>query len=382
LNTLFSSLGIKERHFLGFFFELKLELKVFKQEAYSFLSKGGIERMTTPNKKAIIEKAIELFHNERCKNGDPAFAISPTEQELAENGFIQTAKSTLMMDQYRSEIEGKNYTENLEDFAFDVELGLKEGTFVSGGRGCGKSSLTKTIVDMFFEHGYVVRIFDNSQSWRRSSIANLVIIKPYSNFQPQYNESYVFDISLLSLEQQKRFIENIVDNDFNYTASLNENERNWRIYVFEEAELLIGTHDQSKPILKLVASGRNFNLSFVVVAQRFAMISTNLISLCGQLYLGTMHEQNDLKKAHNWLGKNVKELAKLDVGKFLRYSKGSITKMATELFTTETKSNLIDVESKSIIPQPIKRKEEISVMPFLKLAMIALFTILLLGVRR
>ena len=100
------------------------------------------------------------------------------------------------------------------------------------------------------------------------------------------------------------------------------------------------------------------------------------------VFFGTLHEQNDLKKAHNWLGKNVKELAKLDVGEFLRYSRGSVTKMATELFTTETKPNLIDVESKSILPQPIKRKEEISVMPFLKLAMIALFTILLLGVRR
>jgi len=241
--------------------------------------------MTTPNRKAIIEKALELFHNERARRGDPAFDTNPEVSELREGGYVSGARSMLMTDQYRSQIEGKDYTENL-DFAFDVELGLKEGTFVSGGRGCGKSSLTKTIVDMFFKHGYVVRIFDNSQVWRSSSIANLAVIKPYSNFEPQYNESYVFDISLLSLEQQKSFIENIVDNDFNYTASLNENERNWRIYVFEEAELLIGTHDQSKPILRLVASGRNLSLSYVVVAQRFAMISTNLISLCGQFFLG------------------------------------------------------------------------------------------------
>jgi hypothetical protein len=306
---------------------------------------------------------------------------TPEYTELLESGYVSTARSMLMRDNHKAYIESE-FVDVPQDFYFDVELGLEQGTFVSGGRGCGKSSLTKTIVDMFFKQGYVVRIFDNSQSWRRSSIANLAIIKPYSNFEPQYNESYVFDISLLSLEQQKRFIENIVDNDFNYTASLNENERNWRVYVFEEAELLVGTHDHSKTILKLVATGRNFKLSYIAVAQRFAMVSTNLISLSGQLYLGRMHEQNDLKKAYNWLGNITKELRKLDVGEFLRYGKGNVTKMAVELFATETKPKLIGVESKSILPQPIKPKQETNITAFLRLGLIVCFIVLLLGVRR
>jgi energy-coupling factor transporter ATP-binding protein EcfA2 len=336
--------------------------------------------MTTANKAQIVQKAIEIWKNDLYKHGyDQLAQNNPTEEELSENGFIQTAKSMLMRDNHKAYVESE-FVDVPQDFYFDVELGLEQGTFVSGGRGCGKSSLTKTMVDVFLKQGYVIKVFDNSQTWRRSSIANLAIIKPYGKFEPQYDQSYVFDISMLSLEQQKSFIENIVDNDFNYTASLNENERNWRIYVFEEAELLIGTYDHSKTILRLVATGRNLKLSHIAVAQRFAMVSTNLISLCGQLYLGMMHEQNDLKKAYNWLGNNTKELRKLDVGEFVRYSKGNVAKMTAELFATETKPKLISVESKPIFPQPTKAKEQINAMPFLRVGMVGGFVLLFLYV--
>jgi len=335
--------------------------------------------MATPRKSEILLKATELFHSERCKNGDPAFAMSPTEQELAENGFIQTARSMLMRDSHKAYVESE-FVDVPQDFYFDLKLGLEQGTFVSGGRGCGKSSLTKTIVDVFLKEGYVVRVFDNSQTWRRSRIANLAIIKPYSTFEPQYAQSYVFDISLLDIEQQKAFIENVVDREFNQTANLDENDRNWRVYVFEECELLVGTHDRSKTILRLCAVGRNLKMSYIAIAQRFQMTSTNLISMSGQIYLGGMHEFNDLKRAYNWIGNNTKELAKLDVGEFVRYSKGNVAKMSVELFVTETKPKLISAESKPILPQPTKQKEQISTMPFLRVGMVGGFVLLFLYV--
>jgi hypothetical protein len=333
-----------------------------------------------PKKEEIYEKAAQMWHEDQYRQGFQP-TTNPEPSELTEGGYISASKSMLMRDNHKAYIESE-FVNVPQDFYFDLKLGLEQGTFVSGGRGCGKSSLTKTIVDVFLKEGYVVRAFDNSQTWRRSSIANFAIIKPYGNFEPQYKQSYVFDVSLLSLEQQKSFIENIVDNDFNYTACLNENERNWRIYVFEEAELLVGTHDHSKTILRLVATGRNLKLSYIAVAQRFAMVSTNLISLCGQLYLGMMHEQNDLKKAYNWLGNNTKELTRLDVGEFVRYSKGNVAKMTAELFATETKPKLISVKSKSILPQPIKPKQETNIATFLRLGMIICFTVLLLGAIR
>jgi hypothetical protein len=305
--------------------------------------------MTTPKKSEIIELAKQLYFNDMAKSGINNFN-DPEPNELAESGYIQTAKSMLMRDQYKAQVESKDFYDLENDFQIDIELALRCGVFISGQRGCSKSNLAKTIADTFLKKGYVVRVFDNSQTWRRSSIPNLAIIKPYSNFEPQYNESYVFDISLLDIEQQKAFIENIVDREFNYTASLKENERNWRIYVFEECEILISTHDRSKKILRLCASGRNLKMSYIAVAQRFAMISTSLISLSGQLYLGMMHEFNDLKRAYNWLGENTKELQNLDVGDFIRYSNGKIDKMHTELFTPNIEPKMIIADPKPIEP--------------------------------
>jgi len=331
--------------------------------------KNGCERMTTPKREQILQLAKELYFNDMAKSGIQNFN-TPEPNELAESGYISSAKSELMRNLETKHAEWLNNGSDLEiePFSFDIPLALSQGVFISGGRGCGKSSLAKTITNMLLKEGYVLRIFDNSQTWRRSNIPNLAIIKPYSNFEPQYNESYVFDISMLDIEQQKAFIENIVDREFNYTASLKENERNWRIYVFEECEILISTHDRSKRILRLCASGRNLKMSYVAIAQRFQMVSTNLISMSGQLYLGMMHEFNDLKRAYNWLGQNTKELRKLDVGQFIRYSKGQITKMDVELFTTETMPKLIITEPKAILPIAQKRTDSSGIVDLLKLA--------------
>jgi len=339
--------------------------------------------MATPRKSEILLKATELFHNERCKTGNPAFATSPTEEELSESGFIQTAKSMLMTDQYRSQIESKDfYSENLEDFEFDSDLGLQRGTFIAGNRGCAKSNLAKTIVDLFLRKGSIVRVFDNSQTWRNSNVPNLVLVKPYSFFEPKYGESYVFDTSLLDIEQQKAFIENVADREFIQTAMLSENERTWRIYVFEECELLLGTHDNSKKIMRLCASGRNLKMSYVAIAQRFQMVTTSVISLSGQLYVGAMHEQNDLKKIRNWLADKTKELQSLEVGEFFRYCNGKSAKMKTERFRARSQPKMILTEtniSPVVKPQP---KQETNIATFLRLGMIICFIVLLLGVRR
>ena len=322
--------------------------------------------MTTPKKNEIIEKAIQIWKEDRFKKGQP-YELNPEIEELKEEGFLNQAQSELMRDSYRSAIENKDFfeMENFDSFQFDQHLGLTCGTFISGGRGCGKSSLAKTITDIFLKEGYVVRVFDNSQTWRRSNIPNLVIVKPYTNFEPQYGDSYVFDISMLDIEQQKAFIENVVDKEFQHTANLNENERNWRIYVFEECEILISTHERSKKILRLCATGRNLKLSYIAISQRFQIVSTNLISMSGQLYLGMMHEFNDLKRAYNWIGNSTKELAKLDVGQFIRYCKGNMAKMNVELFTSKTKPKMIITESILPIPQ-FSKQDNGSIIDLLK----------------
>jgi hypothetical protein len=316
-----------------------------------------------PKKSEIIEKAIEMWRLDQIKHGCGQLAeITPEYNELLESGYISSAKSELMRDSYRNIENTKDFYDFPTPFSFDIELGLRHGTFIAGSRGSGKSSLGKTIADMFLKKDYIIRVFDNSQTWRRSNIPNVVIIKPYSNFEPNYNESYVFDTSLLDIPQQKAFIENIVNREFNHTAMLSENERNWRIYVFEECELLLGTHEHSKKIMKVCALGRNLRMSYIAIAQRFQLVSTNLISLSGQLYIGSMHEQNDLKKIKNWLGDRTEDLKTLEVGEFIRYSNGKLDKMQTELFTPNIEPKMIIADPNPIEPlKPILSDSKVAV---------------------
>jgi hypothetical protein len=302
----------------------------------------------------IVQKAVELWKLDRMRANDPSFDINPEVSELQESGYLNVAQSELMRDNNRAHVnEWKDYdAENFADFQFDVETGLQQGTFISGGRGTGKSSLAKTVVSMFQKRGCVVKVFDNSQVWRQSNIPNLVIVKPYSNIETEYNLSCVFDTSFLSVKQQKTFIENMIERDFEHTVDLSEKERNWRIYVLEECELLLSTHERSKPIMKLCALGRNYMMSYVAIAQRFQMVSTDLISLSGQLYIGALHEENDRKKLKNWLGKRTEELKTLEVGQFIHYRNGKIFKMQVEPFSCGVEPKLITMEPHAKI-QPI-----------------------------
>jgi hypothetical protein len=320
-----------------------------------------------PTRQEVMELATELFYQEAfkhdCKNPN-----TPEDQELLEGGFYQTAKSMLMADRARAETEQYNeyadQAENFADFKFNVEQSLEKGTTIVGGRGCGKTNTAKQIVKKLQDHGYVIRVYDNSQAWRQSSVKNLVMVTPNNNFEPVYSESYVFDISLLSIEDQKEFIETQISNDYYEAVAQSEAERTWRVYVFEEAELTLGKN-RSPTMLQFCSIGRNFKLSFVAVAQRFQMLNTDLISLSGQLYCGCFHEDNDLKKLKNWLGAETERLKKLELGQFAYYSDGKIELMQCDKFTDNVETvNIQPTTTPQPLPntQPIQTKADYTLL--------------------
>ena len=326
-----------------------------------------------------MAKALELFHNDRFRANEESFNITPTEAELKESGYFSQAVSELM---YSPETKHEQYlsheaeTENFADFQFNVEQGLEKGTTVTGGRGCGKTNTAKQIVKRLQDHGCVVRVYDNSQAWGESSFKNLVKIMPNSNFEPVYSESYVFDISLLSIEDQKDFIETQIANDYYKAVAQSEAERTWRVYVFEEAELPMGKK-RSPTMLQFCSIGRNFKLSFVAVAQRFQMLNTDLISLSGQLYVGAMHEDNDLKKLRNWLKDKTEDLKHLELGDFVRYCDGETVKMHCDKFTDNTQHAIVEAEPLNT-PQPITQSQNTDYTAFLKLLFLSAIAIVFL----
>ena len=56
----------------------------------------GDLRMGMPNKHQIVEKAIELWKNERVRANDPSFDLTPEIEELREGGYLSSSQSALM----------------------------------------------------------------------------------------------------------------------------------------------------------------------------------------------------------------------------------------------------------------------------------------------
>ena len=73
-----------------------------------------VRKITTPRKNEIIEKATELWRQDRIRANDPSFDIIPELCELEEEGYISAAQSELM----RSEgYDWKIHLEQQEEFS-------------------------------------------------------------------------------------------------------------------------------------------------------------------------------------------------------------------------------------------------------------------------
>lgn len=337
--------------------------------------------MTTPTKQQIIEEATRLYFEDCFKNGCES-PITPEIEELRESGFLSLAQSELMRDNVRREAEQwteyNTQTENLEKkpFSFDVEVALTQGTTICGGRGCGKTTLAKTIVQELQRQGVNVKIFDNSQAWLNSSVETVFAVTPHATVESSL-DSAVYDLSRLTPQEQRRFIEAQVKTDYYEAVNTAAELRNWRIYVFEEAEIILGK--TVSPIMQqLISVGRNFSLSYLAIAQRLARINVDLISLSGQLYVSRLHEQNDLNKIKNWVP-NTEQLKSLELGDFIKYSDGKTELVHVDKFETDTQHDYFITAAPREAPQPQPQITDCT--PLIKLCVVAILgVILLIGV--
>jgi hypothetical protein len=156
------------------------------------------------------------------------------------------------------------------------------------------------------------------------------------------------------VKTQKAFIETQIKHDYAQAVAQEEKDRVWRVFVFEEAEIVLGKQ-RSQTMLQFCSIGRNFKLSYLAVAQRLAMLNTDLISLSGQLYCGCLHEENDLKKLRNWLKDRTEKLKRLSLGDFIRYCDGDIAVMHVDKFSENVDAVNAVSDTPKIEPfQPIK----------------------------
>ena len=336
------------------------------------------KKLTTPKREAIIQRAQELFHYDNLRHGCESF-ITPTESELKESGYFSQAVSELMMDEATHATEPFNdYIQAVENFnkkfTFDIETALTQGTTICGGRGCGKSTLAKQIVKQLQEHSVKIKVFDNSQAWQNSSIETIIEVTP--NAQVACFDSAVYDLSRLIPTEHRKYIEQQVKADYYSAVNMPQAQRESTVFVFEECEIVLG-RSVSAIMQQLISVGRNYRLSYLAIAQRLQRINTDLISLSNQLFIGRMHEQNDLRKISNWLS-NTEQLKSLELGDFIKYSNGKTELAHVQPFEDTTEHTFITAAPLETVTAPQPRNVDYA--PLAKVALIcALGVILLIG---
>jgi len=304
-----------------------------------------------PKREQILEKAIELFHADRFKNGDPSFDITPTIAELKEGGFWNVAVSELM-----TSIERKNEQyinmDFPEPFKVDVQRLLEANGLILGSRHTGKSDLAMLISDKAIEHDAIVCVFDPSTDWlARSSIRQYVKVEANTVLEVP-SESVIFDISLLSPNQQRQIVENFSKTLFEAQAkALN---RKQYLIIFEEAHTYFYQNvmkaKASANSVRMLSVGRNVGIACLLVSQFSSMLDKFCVKhATSQIWLGYTREPNDLKYLRQILGEHVSELPKLNDGEFLYLTRNGIQKIAIEPYNSTISKTQISAK----IPEPI-----------------------------
>jgi hypothetical protein len=320
--------------------------------------------MTTPDKKAIIEKAIELWRQDRIRANDPSFDINPEIEELREGGYLCAAQSQLMMSLAREHEEFKEYadhTENFNDFQFDKIEAMQTTTFISGSRGVGKSDVSMRIVDQLTSEGIICVAFDSSMDWlKRSSISRYVTIKPYSDLKiPDQNT--IIDMSMLTPNQQQAIVERFCEKLFEHQIT---DMANKYYLVFEESQLYFPLNSirakRYQYTTRVLTVGRNVGISICAISQFPSLIDCELRKNAQQIYVGCTSEPNTLAYWRGILGKNVDQLKDLQNGEFLYYCRNKLSKIAIEVYENHTTKTRIAIPEPTLTPIVPKPKQDTS----------------------
>ena len=336
--------------------------------------------MTMPKREQILQLARELYAEQCYKNGIPE--ITPEDGELLENGFYAQAKSELMMCLSRKTEEFKEYAEQIEnftDFQFDCKEAMQTTTFISGSRGVGKSDIAMQIVNELTTEGIICVAFDSSLDWiRRSSISRYVTVQPYSDLSIP-NENMIFDISMLTPNQQQQSVEQFSKKLFEH--QINNNMANKYYVVFEESQLYFPLNSirakRYQHSMRILTCGRNFQVSLCAISQFPSLIDKELVKNAQQIYIGCTSEPNTLAYWKGILGKNADQLRELENGSFVYYCRNKLSKIQIKPYENHTTKTEIILPK---IPQPIKAIPQngngiIDIVKFITIAGIVIYAL-------
>jgi len=333
--------------------------------------------MKTPNKNQIVERASELWKIDRVRANDPSFDLTPEIEELEEGGFLCAARSDLMRSSESKNAELLKEVEGLETLNF--KEALANGLYTSGTRGCGKSDLNMLIAEKLISEGVIVVVFDPSTDWKtRSSIQKYVVVQPCAQIEIP-RESLIYDLSVLTIAQQKRFVENFNRELFDHQIK-NKSDQ-WYFCIYEESHQYFPQGCMRAKAfeysVRLLTQGRNFKISMALVTQFSSMLDKDCMKFMCQRFFGASNEANDIRYLKGFLGKDATSLKTLEAGEFFYFNRGRISKIQIDSFENfEEKTQIVALE-KPIHPMP--NQEYAALAALLRLGVVLMLIIVVVG---
>lgn len=280
--------------------------------------KYGDRNLVTPTTDMIRTEARKLFI------ADNPIVNNPEDYELQEGGYWHLSRNSLMRSEnseYKIHVEKEarelgllkrrkalfetEYNGDLEDFP--VAAILREGCFLTGNRGCGKSNLLMVLVERMLSRKIEVKVFDSCLAWKHYPLPKIRVTSVEQAFQ-KWN--VVYDLSRLSVLESREIVTKMMAEDIQAAISLTDAGMKPKcVYVLEEAQNLIPTNslraEKYMEISRFITQGRNFGLSYICSTQRLSTVDINLIEISGVRYWFKLEGARNLSKARWWLDKYV-----------------------------------------------------------------------------
>jgi hypothetical protein len=167
------------------------------------------------------------------------------------------------------------------------------------------------------------------------------------------NVPLILDIS--DVINEKKIVEEFVTSLYNIETKL----RTPYLLIVEEADKFIPqSKESSRKIEEISRRGRKRGLGLLLATQRPALVNKNVLSQCGNQFIGKLTTENDLQAVNLFFAsrKELEELPRLDVGEFFLLGNFVPEKTRIKANKRLTKHKGITPE---LIPKPIGKVSKI-----------------------
>ena len=227
---------------------------------------------------------------------------------------------------------------------FDIEEAKKSNTLISGTNSTGKTRLAAGIASILQEQRWKIIVFDNCGVWRKiSNVPTYTVITALNalgKVYPMFNGSIIYDISLLTPDMQKQFVDQVLRNLWD--SRVNSDSETWFLICLEESELYMRNirGSVSQHLFRVMHAGRNLGIRALAITTDLALIDASFIRLCQQRYHARLAiEENSKRKFRAFYGGDWARIATegLDVGYFIYLLRDKLKMIHAPLFQTTRK---------------------------------------------